>query len=344
MSEIKKNIETCRGEDVLAEVSALTQDPHFGSLVTEAWTGKQPAQPYTSWIVEFKSLLILFLRKLYYTPLSLFSNTSIKDFIAGLQATIVTLQAAIASMLGDIATSYQKVSDKGGTLPQEQTSTNLPAAIESIPSGGAYGFLKRLGVPPDYLTEPNACVDADVEVSIDSQNDKVPFIYKSDITTNMWYNSSSTIRRILVADKWTGNIYQPLFRQYSLEMVIVGNGNYVVPFPTSGKYTFYENKSLKYLYFIFNCAGITGNITPLSLTAFKDCNCIREIRLRGVNTNINLSGWSALSNASMIYLLRNLGSDPHTVTLGSANLGRLNQTTEGQLALAYAQGLGWTIA
>jgi len=36
MSEIKKNIETCRGEDVLAEVSALPQDPHFDSLVNEA--------------------------------------------------------------------------------------------------------------------------------------------------------------------------------------------------------------------------------------------------------------------------------------------------------------------
>ena len=36
MSEIKKNIETCRGEDVLAEVSAAPQDPHFGSLVNEA--------------------------------------------------------------------------------------------------------------------------------------------------------------------------------------------------------------------------------------------------------------------------------------------------------------------
>lgn len=135
MSEQTKHIEVCQSEQVGAEIVNAATGDKFDALVTEALTGEQPAQPYTSWIVEFKSLLILFLRKLYYTPLSLFSNTSIKDFIAGLQATIVTLQATIASMLGDIATSYQKVGEKGGTLPQEQTSANLPAAIESIPQG-----------------------------------------------------------------------------------------------------------------------------------------------------------------------------------------------------------------
>lgn len=163
MNEDQKNIEKCLSEQVGTEIVNAATGDKFDALVTEAWTGERPAHPYTSWIVEFKSILILFLRKLYYTPLSLFSNTSIKDFIAGLQATIVTLQAAIASMLGDIATSYQKVSEKGGTIPQEQTSANLPAAIESIPSGGdAYGIFfpcwhNPLKVLKNNLSEEYPC-------------------------------------------------------------------------------------------------------------------------------------------------------------------------------------------
>lgn len=135
MNEEQKNIETCLAEQVGAEIVNAATGEKFDALVTEAWTGKQPVQPYTSWIVEFKSLLILLLRKLYYTPLSLFSNTSIKDFIAGLQSTIAAKTAEITAMLADIALSYQAISEKGGTLPEQQTSANLPAAIESIPQG-----------------------------------------------------------------------------------------------------------------------------------------------------------------------------------------------------------------
>jgi len=82
--ETQKNIETCRGEDVLAEVSALPQDPHFGSLVNEALDPlKQQAlhqagydgysevieqhKPYTfaSAIIQMKSNLLLLLRTLW---------------------------------------------------------------------------------------------------------------------------------------------------------------------------------------------------------------------------------------------------------------------------------------
>lgn len=98
MSEIKKNIETCRGEDVLAEVSALPQDPHFGSLVNEALDPlKQQAlhqagydgysevieqhKPYTfaSFIVQMKSNLLLFLRALWQYPFGAGTLRSLSD-------------------------------------------------------------------------------------------------------------------------------------------------------------------------------------------------------------------------------------------------------------------------
>ena len=98
MSEIKKNIETCRGEDVLAEVSAVPQDPHFGSLVNEAFDPlKQQAlhqagydgyseviaqhKPYTfaSFIVQMKSNLLLLLRALWQFPFGTGTLRSLAD-------------------------------------------------------------------------------------------------------------------------------------------------------------------------------------------------------------------------------------------------------------------------
>lgn len=98
MSEIKKNIETCRGEDVLAEVSALPQDPHFGSLVNEALDPlKQQAlhqagydgyseviaqhKPYTfaSAIIQMKSNLLLLLRALWQFPFGTGTLRSLSD-------------------------------------------------------------------------------------------------------------------------------------------------------------------------------------------------------------------------------------------------------------------------
>ena len=98
MSEIKKNIETCRGEDVLAEVSGLPQDPHFGSLVNEALDPlKQQAmhqagydgyseviaqhKPYTfaSFIAQMKSNLLLLLRALWQFPFGAGTLRSLSD-------------------------------------------------------------------------------------------------------------------------------------------------------------------------------------------------------------------------------------------------------------------------
>jgi hypothetical protein len=98
MSEIKKNIETCRGEDVLAEVSALPQDPHFGSLVNEAFDPMQQQalhqagydgyseviaqhQPYTfaSASIQMKSNLLLLLRALWQFPFGTGTLRSLSD-------------------------------------------------------------------------------------------------------------------------------------------------------------------------------------------------------------------------------------------------------------------------
>ena len=123
MSEIKKNIETCRGEDVLAEVAALPQDPHFGSLVNEALDPlKQQAlhqagydgysevieqhKPYTfaSAIIQMKSNLLLLLRALWQYP---FGSGSLRSLSDMWQHYITRLQGSetygIHSRLSDLA-------------------------------------------------------------------------------------------------------------------------------------------------------------------------------------------------------------------------------------------------
>lgn len=47
----------------------------------------------------------------------------------------MSIPSEITRITGNIADAYTAVSGKGGTLPSAKNSANLPAAIESIPSG-----------------------------------------------------------------------------------------------------------------------------------------------------------------------------------------------------------------
>ena len=47
----------------------------------------------------------------------------------------MSIASAITAAQGRVANAYTAVSNKGGTLPTTQNLTNLPTAIDSIPSG-----------------------------------------------------------------------------------------------------------------------------------------------------------------------------------------------------------------
>jgi len=162
MSEIKKNIETCRGEDVLAEVSALPQDPHFGSLVNEALDPlKQQAlhqagydgyseviaqhKPYTfaSAIIQMKSNLLLLLRALWQFPFgsgtlrSLSDDASLRSLADMWQHYITRLHGSetygIPSRLSDLTDlpsaplllADRKISNLGNGIPDGATFARL---------------------------------------------------------------------------------------------------------------------------------------------------------------------------------------------------------------------------
>ena len=63
----------------------------------------------------------------------------------------MSVQSEIDRIITAVGNAYSKVSEKGGTVPAPQTVANLPAAIESIPSGGGEtATFKLLGLSSDY--------------------------------------------------------------------------------------------------------------------------------------------------------------------------------------------------
>lgn len=55
----------------------------------------------------------------------------------------MSIASAITAAQTKVANAYTAVNSKGGTLPATQNLTNLPTAINSIPSGGS-GILETI--------------------------------------------------------------------------------------------------------------------------------------------------------------------------------------------------------
>lgn len=60
----------------------------------------------------------------------------------------MSIASAITSAQQRVANAYTAVSNKGGTLPLTQNLTNLPTAINSIPTGGGSGVITSLSITP----------------------------------------------------------------------------------------------------------------------------------------------------------------------------------------------------
>lgn len=130
---MSKNIEICKAEEVGSQILD-EQAKDISSVQERAKKYGIPldAPSSNTGIEELRALLSVFATKV----MDVFDS-----FIADLQSTIASLNASIAAyiaqiadMNSDIADAYDAVEDKGGTLPDQQTSANLPAAIESIPA------------------------------------------------------------------------------------------------------------------------------------------------------------------------------------------------------------------
>lgn len=52
----------------------------------------------------------------------------------------------ITQLVNDISASYLKIENKGGTIPTSKNTTNLPNAIDSIPSGGGEAVIAPIEI------------------------------------------------------------------------------------------------------------------------------------------------------------------------------------------------------
>ena len=187
---MSKNIEICKAEEVGAQVlDELAKDiSSVQERAKQYGISIASPDPSTAKITELRALLSVFASKV----MDVFNSfiAGLQSSVASLQATIVTLNASIAAyvaqiadMNSDIADAYDAVEDKGGTLPEEQTSANLPTAIESIPSGGAPdGF--------EYLDANGESLHEDILISQSSWRSKLKTI-KDSITTSLSYTTNN---------------------------------------------------------------------------------------------------------------------------------------------------------
>jgi hypothetical protein len=233
---------------------------------------------------------------------------------------------------------YDAVEEKGGTLPAEQTAANLPDAIESIPSGGTYGFLESIGVNSSDITEANDCVDKDVELSKENIDISYkPYVYVDNIGNNFMYNKpEKKTTEIVVANTFTDTnpYYQAFFNQYGLRTLIVGGGRFIAAWQNN-YYTFHNCYCLRNVFMILDCDTNTTGV----VSGFSGVQCLREIRIKSAKTSFNVSNWTSLSHTSLVYMINNLQTVEQTLTLGSANQAKL--TVE---EIAVATDKGWTIA
>ena len=65
----------------------------------------------------------------------------------------MTIASAITAAQGRVADCYTSVDTMGGTLPEVQNLTNLPAAIESIPQGGGGDIVLAVNKTGQTLSE-----------------------------------------------------------------------------------------------------------------------------------------------------------------------------------------------
>lgn len=185
MNEIERNIETCRGEDVLAEVSALPQDPQFGSLVAEALDLlKQQAlaqagydgyaevveqhKPYTfaSSVRQMKANLILLLRRLWRFPFGTGTIRSLADmwqhYITRLQGNATYSIPSRLDQLSDLPSAPLLLSDRkisnGGGEPDGISLLHLltePTAKASVTELVDENTWDAFGVSVPISTFPN---------------------------------------------------------------------------------------------------------------------------------------------------------------------------------------------
>ena len=334
MNETQKNIETCRGEDVLAEVSGLPQDPHFGSLVNEAldplkqqaaaqegWDGYSEViaqhKPYTfaSAIIQMKSNLLLLLRALWQFPFGSGTLRSLSDDASLRSLSDDASLRSLSDMWSHYITRLQGNAEYG--IPSRLSSlTDLPSAPllladRKISNGSAPNDGIPDGVSLAHLLLNAETAAAVLEIADDNKG--------YTINRSFNYTAFPNARRFkLAASKIIGQ-----FRLFNVVEHLEADELEYIGMPEGTTYGYYpqetflaseiddETVTLPKLKTVYNGAG-SGN--P-ALGNLPNCKTLNLPSLHNVKTNG--SGWlgpntgsTRLANApECLVCITNIGGD-----------------------------------
>lgn len=256
----------------------------------------------------------------------------------------MSLKTEIEAAKVRIADAYTAIVAKGGTLPATQDSANLPAAIASIPSGGASGLfyeLEQYGVPSEMIAQANLSMwERDLQASLPLGTRKnVPFVACPAVNTDRYFQGYNNMRYCFLTSG-VYNTYLTFYNCSNLELIVFSPSVTIVYF------------ALDYLAFA-NCGklrailGVIFEADNMSQT-FSGTTGIEEVYIKWTG---NSATWmrplTRLRYECVLFTIQNLSTTPSsgaTFTIGQANIDKLNATQEGQDAIAAATANGWTIA
>lgn len=127
----------------------------------------------------------------------------------------MTIASAITAAQGRVADCYTSVSTMGGTIPATQNLTNLPTAIESIPTGGGGGdtiYLKNKSSKATLLSGDKVLFTLGTVGDGDTY-DFTRTLIGSTLNPPIFFDNFS----LVVSDSQSGNLYSYINNEWTQE-------------------------------------------------------------------------------------------------------------------------------
>ena len=109
----------------------------------------------------------------------------------------MSIATAITAAQGKVADAYTAISNKGGTLPVTQNLTNMPTAINSIPSGGSTGKYQLLERIKDDNNNEIGTVCGFFKDTSDNEYAVVCLDAQSRLASAKWTSNTGTVTNLV---------------------------------------------------------------------------------------------------------------------------------------------------
>ena len=195
----------------------------------------------------------------------------------------MSIASEITALSGHMADAYTKVSDKGGTLPVNQTMKNLPDAIDSIPTGGGG------------------------EVTSVTIDNKSTFTGGIAMPTNGTYREEDL--QITVSPSTAPQLVTVISSDATVANPVYKNGAYSLRFLKPGEVTIrvQDYTGTKADTMTFNVTQATSSITLNNFPAFSDKGTTYQLTASFVPASSSVNGVTWSTSNSSIATVSNTG-------------------------------------